>query len=343
MMIRMMIRLGASLLGLTAAFAFAAAPAAADEAKKALPPCSAADSPVMTIGEISALGDAAIGRCVTVEGWALGFFLQADNEARYRQQRTYNDYTSTGAVLGLYGRDRGLEPAIIRATGRIDSCKAVYDRIIAAGEIPFLGGFCHYYHGLVIGAASVTEIGKPDIVRIPAGTAKAGLGNLSPMAGGEARETLRATFAPLLDALVKRDKAALRRLLRIEGGVPLSDDRLEKRIAALTAADSPVSALPADGSAAVEVFGWREPEWADEKTRAGNAAAMANTVSGIVCAAPKRAADQRLWPIDDADTGFAPGRPYICARIFIGALVKGGERITQYMLYPEERAVREPA
>ena len=60
-------------------------------------------------------------------------------------------------------------------------------------------------------------------------------------------------------------------------------------------------------------------------------------------AAPKRAADQRLWPIDDADTGFAPGRPYICARIFIGALVKGGERITQYMLYPEERAVREPA
>ena len=74
-------------------------------------------------------------------------------------------------MLGLYGRDRGLEPAIIRATGRIDSCKAVYDRIIAAGEIPFLGGFCHYYHGLVIGAASVTEIGKPDIVRIPAGTA----------------------------------------------------------------------------------------------------------------------------------------------------------------------------
>jgi hypothetical protein len=339
----MMIRLAASFLGLAAAFAFASAPVAAGEEKKALPACSAADSPAMTIGEISALGDAAIGRCVTVEGWALGFFLQADNEARYRQQRTYNDYTSTGAVLGLYGRNRALEPAIIRATGRIDSCKAVYDRIVAAGEFPFLGGFCHYHHGLVISAASVTEIGKPDIVRIPAAAAQKGLGNLSPMAGGAARETLRATFAPLLDALVKRDEAALRRLLRLEGGVALSDERLEKRIATLTAADSPVSTLPTDGSAAIEVFGWREPEWADEKTRAGNAAAMANTTSGIVCAAPKRTADRRLWPIDDADTGFAPGRPYVCARIFIGALSQGGERITQYMLYPEERAVREPA
>lgn len=335
--------LAASFLGLTAAFFLAAAPAAAQEGKETRAPCSATSSPAMTIGEISALGDAAIGRCVTVEGWALGFFLQAGNEARYRRQRIYNDYGSTGAVLGLYGRDRALEPAIIRATGRIDSCKAVYDRIVAAGEIPFLGGFCHYYNGLVIDATSVAEIGKPDIVRIPAAAAGSGLGNLSPMAESEARATLRATFAPLLDALVKRDREALRRLLRIAGGVPLSDDRLEKRIAALTAADSPVSALPTDGSAAIEVFGWREPLWADEKTRAGNAAAIANTTSGIVCAAPKRTAEQRLWPIDDADIGFARGRPYVCARIFIGALTKGGEGITQYMLYPEERAVREPA
>lgn len=338
----MRLQLAISFLGLGAAAVFGAAPAVAEDQKPAAV-CAAADSPAMTIGEIAALGDAAIGRCVTVEGWALGFFLQAGNEARYRQQRVYNDYTSTGAVLGLYGRDRGAAPAIVRATGRIDSCKAVYDRIVAAGEFPFLGGFCHYYYGLIVNASTVTEVGKPDIVRIPARSIGPGLGNLSPMANGQARETLRATFAPLLDALVKRDEVMLRQLLRIEGGAPLSEDRLAKRVAALTAPDSLASALPADGSAVVEIFGWREPEWADEKTRAGNAAQMANTTSGIVCAAPKRTADQRLWPIDDADVGFARDRPYVCARIFIGALSDGGERITQYLIYPEERVVREPA
>lgn len=336
-----MIRLAAVIIGLGAACA--AMPVRAADGEQAAPACSATDSAAMTIGEITALGDAAVGRCVTVEGWALGFYLQADNEARYRRERVYNDYSSTGAALGLYGRERSLAPAIIRATGRIDSCKAVYDRIVAAGEVPFLGGFCHYHNGLVISASSVTEIGSPDIVRIPAAAAKAGLGNLSPMAEGEARETLRTAFAPLLDALVKRDEAALRQLLRTEGGAPMSDNRLAERIAALTAPDSPVAALPADGSATVEVFGWREPEWANAETRAGKAAEMANTTSGLVCAAPKRAADRRLWPIDDADAGFARGRPYICARIFIGALNEGGERITQYILYPEERAIREPA
>lgn len=337
----MRIRFATLLFGLGATLT--AASAAAQEGEKSVPACSASDSPTMTIGEITALGDTAIGRCVTVDGWALGFFLQADNAARYRQQRSYNDYTSTGAVLGLYGRNRAAPPAIIRATGRIDSCKAVYDRIAAAGDIPFLGGFCHYHYGLVIDASSVTEIGKPDIVRIPAGSAAPGMGNLSPMVDGESRDTLLATFAPLLDALVKRDDAALRQLLRIEGGAPMTEDRLAARVAALTAADSPVSELPSDGSAVVEVFGWREPLWADEKTRAGNAAAMANTTSGIVCAGPPRTARERLWPIVDADAAFASGRPYVCARIFIGALTEGGERVTQYAVYPERRAIREPA
>ena len=50
-----------------------------------------------------------------------------------------------------------------------------------------------------------------------------------------------------------------------------------------------------------------------------------------------------LETIDESDAGFASGRPYICARIFIGALHDGGERITQYAVYPEERAIREPA
>ncbi|WP_432767628.1 MAG: hypothetical protein HEQ22_09260 [Sphingopyxis sp.] len=334
-------RLAAVLMGLAASVAVV--PAAAEAGDEAAPACSAADSPAMTIGEVIALGEAAVGRCVTVEGWALGFFLQADNEARYRQERIYNDYTSTGAALGLYGRDRGAAPAIIRATGRIDSCKAVYDRIVAAGDIPFLGGFCHYHYGLVVNAATVTEIGKPDVVRIPARTASAGLGNLSPMAPGEARDTLGAAFAPLLDALVKRDAAALKSLLRNEAGAAMAEDRLASRVAALTAADSPAAVLPADGTAAIEVFGWREPLWADDQTRVGNAEAMANTTSGIVCAAPQRAAAARLWPIDDADAGFARDRPYLCARIFIGALSEGGERITQYMVYPEERSVREPA
>ena len=73
------------------------------------------------------------------------------------------------------------------------------------------------------------------------------------------------------------------------------------------------------------------------------AAAKRKPAPARKAAAPKRAADARLWPIDDADVGFARGRPYVCAHIFIGALSEGGERITQYLIYPEERAIREPA
>lgn len=333
----MMVRLAALVLTLPAAFILSSAPVAAAEAKKPEPAC-AADSPKMTIGEVIALGDAAIGRCVTVEGWALGFYLQADNEARYRQQRVYNDYSTTGAVLGLYGRNRGADPGIIRATGRIDSCKAVYDRIIAAGEIPFLGGFCHYYHGYVINAGQVDEIGKPDIVRIPAGAARAELGNLSPMAAGAARDALQAAFAPLLAALQTRDEAALKQLLRVESGVPLPDDKLAQRVAALTGPGAATEILPRDTAASVEIFGWREPGWADAGTRAGNAADAAKLVSGIACAAPPATAERRLWPIADADAGFAPGRPYICARVSLPS----GEP-PRYTIYPEERAIREPA
>lgn len=334
----MMVRLAALSLALPAAFLLSSAPVAAAEAKKPEPACAAANSPKMTIGEVIALGDAAIGRCVTVEGWALGFYLQADNEARYRQQRVYNDYSTTGAVLGLYGRNRGADPSIIRATGRIDSCKAVYDRIIAAGDIPFLGGFCHYSHGFVISAETVVELGKPDIVRIPAASARPELGNLSPMAAGAARDALQAAFAPLLTALQTRDEAALKQLLRIEGGVPLSDDKLAQRVAALTAPSAPTAILPRDAAPSVEIFGWREPGWADAQTRAGNAADAAKLVSGIACAAPKSAADRRLWPIADADVGFAPGRPYICAHVFLPS----GEP-PRYLIYPEERRIREPA
>lgn len=123
----------------------------------------------------------------------------------------------------------------------------------------------------------------------------------------------------------------------------MSDDRLTKLVTALTAADSPAAALTGDAGPVTEIFGWHEPAWADAETRAGNAADEEKTTSGIVCTASRRAADAGLWPIDEADTGFASGRPYICARIFIGALREGGERITQYAVYPEERIIREPA
>ncbi|MDZ3832547.1 MAG: hypothetical protein U0S50_12150 [Sphingopyxis sp.] len=299
--------------------------------------CVPAESVETTIPEVIGLGDAAIGKCVTVDGWAIGIFVHAGNEARYRQQSIYNDFSSTGAILGLYGRDLNLDPAIIRATGRIDSCEAIYDRVVAAGGVPFLGGFCHYYKGYVLKAETVAEIGKLDLVRIPARLARPDLGNLSAIQRGGARDRLAAAFAPLLVALRHRDEVALRDFLGQVDGVALPEDQLTKRVAALTEGDTLSAALPKTGDVAVEYFGWREPAWADADSRAGNAEDIEQTVTGLACAGPSLTAERKLWPISSGDGGYAAGRPYVCARIFIGA-----DGVAHYEIFPENRTIREP-
>lgn len=313
--------------------------AAADEGVVASPPaCSVADSPKMTIGEMISLGDAARGRCAALDGWAIGDTLHADNAARYRPQRVYNDYSSTGAILGLYGRTSWSPPAIVHVVGRIGNCDALSDHRKAVGPDAVLGGYCADHRGLFIDAAEVVEAGAPDRVRLTANSAP-GFGNLAPMAQGAARDRLAAAFEPLLSALRMRDRDALQRLLvRQRGGSPVvsfgTASRWDQRVEMLTADDAPVPPLD---DAKVEIFGWRVPLWADDETVAGNRADMKRTVQGIACAAPRADADAGAWPISDVDIAVAPGRPYVCADITINAA--GAAR---YGIAHDRNPAREP-
>ena len=336
----MRIFLIASALVATLAMPFGIVPASgATETEEVSPPvCSVADSPKMTIGGVIKLGDAAIGRCVTVEGWTMHSILWADNEARYHRQRVYNDPSSSGTRMGLYTSDIIGSLTDVRVTGRVDSCEAMTARIEAAGGFVFLKGYCHHLKGMVLHGDIVTKIGEPTLTRLPAASARPELVSLVPMAAGTARERLLAAFAPLSDALRERDREKLSAMLRVSRYGEFPDKRLAPLLAMLTTAGAPMAALPHDGDLAIEVFGWREPLWADKETREGNISDESQTTEGIVCVGPRTTAEKRLWPIQIADTSIARDRPYVCANIFIDAATE-----PKYGLEVEGRPIREPA
>lgn len=335
-------RIALILSALIAAFAtpsvIAPAWAAADTEEAAQPVCSVADSPKMTIGEVIKLGDAAIGRCVTVEGWTMHSILWADNEARYHRERVYNDPSSSGTRMGLYTSDIIGSLTDVRVTGRVDSCEAMTARMEAVGEPVLLKGYCHHLKGMVLHGDIVTKIGEPTLTRVPAASARPELVSLVPMAAGTARERLLAAFAPLSAALRQRDRAKLYAMLRVSRYGEFPDERLNPLLAMLTTADAPMAALSHDGDVAIEAFGWRQPLWADKETREGNVSDESRTTEGIVCVGPRTTGEKRLWPIQAADTSIARDRPYVCADIFIDAAT-----VPKYGLEFEERPIREPA
>lgn len=330
-------RLAYSLFALAVPFGLYSVPATAAESSPK--PTCPADSPGMTVAEIVALGSKAVGRCVSTDGWARGDTLQADNLARYRLQRIYNDPSSTGAILGLYGRDYSLPQVAARVVGRIGDCDALHEQVKTLGPGKVVGGFCSFSKGFYIEANEIKETGPADPVRLTARTAP-GLGNLAPMADGPAREKLAAAFAPLLIAFRAGDRDALQRFLpyRSASGYNVAyigePPRWDRHVAILTEDER----IPLLDDPKVEILGWRTPLWADAETVAGNRADMQRTTRGIACAATQASAAAGLWPILEADAAVAPRRPYICVEISIDA--KG---VAQYSISHDGRPAREPA
>ncbi len=283
------------------------------------------------------------GRCVTVEGIALGPRLYADDAARYRPQTIYNDPSSSGAVIGLYADNRHNGPRRVRVTGRVDSCaamQAMADQRNAAARtsqpenlvITVLNGFCHYFNGLVITQATTTPIsgGPAPLMRIPRGAAGADvsgnpLGNLSPMASGHDRQRLENAGMRLISALLERElairpdaDAALTALLRPIAGGRRSDAEISALINRLKAAGGVFDThwIGENGTRPVfDVLGWREPAWADEASRAAAAQRMdAGVREGFFCGSTARNA-AALWPIDQNDVDNHRSRPYACVRV----------------------------
>lgn len=317
----------------------AAMPAAAQPSNQgpnlAQRPCAAGEARSSTIAEINALGDAAIGQCFFVEGTAVGFWLFADNAARYRRPRAENEPSSSGAVLGLYGRDRGLPPARVRVSGRIDRCERISSAVISEGGIPFLSGYCHYYRGLALYGRTVEEIAPVELTRIVLRDAGV-LGSLRPIVDEAVQQRLLAAASPFFDALDRRDETALRNM------IVQSRQQQENQTAELMAhpAVERWRSLGEISGRASGVLGWHRPTDATAEQRAAWASDAADGPEGYVCSAGLPFAEQGRWPISPADTEIFTDRPYLCVRIWLPA-----DRPPSYSFvvenYPES-AAREP-
>lgn len=288
----------------------------------------------MTIAAITATPTAAVGRCVTVSGIGIGRLIAADVNARYRQERIENDPSSNGAVLGLYHDESFRQPRQLRATGVIGDCAAA-----AANPalLPAQQGYCQYFKGLFLTVASVELLDPVALARLPRGEAPAGLGNLSPLPAGDVRRRMQAAANGFLAALRAGNRAAL---AAMHGGGPngrrpAAD--LARVEALLFSARSPFAALRVPGNATIEIFGWRDPLWADADWRA--ARARTGDLDAIACISvrPNAAA---LWPIDSKDADNTPDRPYACTRIHIGGT--GADAVASFDTEQARTGVAEP-
>jgi hypothetical protein len=314
----------------------AAASAAAQDGPAPVTSCTVTTAQATTIADIIGSPNTAIGRCVAVEGLAIGNQLHADNVARYRPQTRYNDPSSTGAIIGLYGaRQSDVRPQRVRIVGRLGTCADLLARAQRAStpdSIVMLGGYCHYFSGATIDAVTVTAHGDADQVRMPRGRADPALGNIAPMAAGPARDRLMQAAVGLFAGLGTVD--VYRSILRPNNGPPRSDAEINALATRLA-----TGAGTRSGDGVTEIFGWRTPLWAGAEERAGFARQSEQVTEGIACHSirPDAAA---LWPISDSDAFIGGQRPYACARISVDAA--GTPLIEVFGEADEDYDIREP-
>jgi hypothetical protein len=303
---------GAALLGVLATGVATAntQQAVPPSAPVAQPACTEADSPVMTIEQISAAGEAVLGRCVTVEGVALGFRLLANNSAFYASPRDSLAPTSNGVTLGLYGRNRGRPPALVRVRGRANSCERISQSIIAGGGVPFLSGYCHYHQGMIIDGA-VEDIRPFTFVRIPAHSAPDALVSIMPLAPGATRDAMAAAAAPFFAALRDNNTEGMTAMIQA------SQNQQAAQVPQLLSAPAVAAWRAAGAPTTIEYFGWRLPADATSEQRQSFARDAADGPAAIACAASTAFARNNLWPISAADTAIVSGRPYICVRLWL--------------------------
>lgn len=295
-----------------AAFAAITAPAAAQG-------CQRSRAPTVTFAE-AILEERPSTHCVEIEGVVVGRLFVEDEHARYRRERIANDPSSTGAVLGFYSATHFDEPTRVRVVGRLSDCATEQARAEGMAQNPdaivMMTGFCHYFAGRVIFTTHVEPLGRANFSRLLPGQ-PADLGNLSPLADGDARRQMLAAAQRYLVAIRTGDRAALSAM---HGGGPdgrRSRADLDRVLAImLDQPDSPFASLRAEGMVTTEIFGWKPPLWADDVWRAD--IARTGTADAIACFS-ERADAAALWPIDSKDADNIPGRPYACTRIHIGS------------------------
>ncbi len=200
------------MIGASALLALALQASASEEAS-----CTRRTARRATVVQIARQPERFLDRCVTVTGAFAGITLYSGREGMYLVGRYGRDGNRVAANqvhrIGIDNQQmRNLRmryPQETTVTGRVDSCERRSQRIIAAGGIPFLGGYCHYHDGpsIVVSAYSITE---RQYDRLMGEDARQRFGNLAPMSvDGGSRDVIEAAAAAFHQALRARDRARL--------------------------------------------------------------------------------------------------------------------------------------
>lgn len=285
-----------------------------------VPACSAENVEPTTVAQIAASPERYRGRCVQVDGIRYVGIFYHDITALYRRTVRDNDPTSTGQIIGVDSRNRGAPPQRVRIIGRVDTCEARQSRMQAAAaddEIIMLSGYCHYFRGPVLSVANEQVLSADPPARLLRGGTDPALGDLSPLADGPLRTRFAAEAARIFALFEVGDRAGLIEALRAASGTMRRSDADAAALAEyLLAPASPLQAMRGE-DLLIEVYGWREPLWADATWRAEQVANPGPSTANVCLAASPR--DAALLPLSERDAHMLPGRPYGCLRMEIGS------------------------
>lgn len=295
------------MIGFFSALLLAAQPAAETPV-----PCIQAASVMATVEEIAGDPDRYLDRCVTVTGAVAGILMFSGREGMYLAHRFGSDggTSSEGRVhrIGIDRqdiRDFGMDyPQQTTVTGRVDHCERRADRIRAAGGIPFLGGYCHYYDGptIVVDAYSITEKRHE---RMVGEEARRRFGNLALMPKDwPTRPQVEGITAELVTAMRAGDRAKVAELHDFREAETEGQRGVLYRLL-----DDPDSAFAAvrQGPVQTAYFLMAAEDGSPFGRERSDAAA-------IVCFCRIAGCSDR-WPISLNDTAEAPGRPYVCTHV----------------------------
>jgi hypothetical protein len=273
------------------------------------PSCTPEQAVAATIEAITATPDQWLDRCVTLSGIADGIVLHAGLEQMYRTSRFAEngnfDPANLRHQIGIDRQELRGHPQLraratnIQVTGVVDSCQRRSQRIIDAGGIPFLGGYCHYYRGPTVVVSSYT-ISDRQHKRLTGEAARQRVGNLvEPPADWEWRDELERIAANFAAAMRAGDRVRLGELLSY--GSSMEQERIEQILTA------PAYRQLRDGTAGnLKLF----THMIGGRFRSDDS----GHVFAHLCYCRTSDCSGR-WPIASRDADAGRGRPYVCTSI----------------------------
>ena len=277
----------------------------------AQPACTPETATTTTVSAITAAPDQWLDRCVTVPGIASGIQLHQDRDSIYLSSRRGADGNSEpGARRGVIGIDGGelrshaglrARATRITVTGTVDSCERRSQRIVAAGGIPFLGGYCHYFAGPTI-VVRHHAIGREQLDRLTGEGERARVGDLiEPPASWEWRDEMEEIGRRFAAAVHGSDRAALEAM--IAGGTQHKRERVASILNPANASYRFLrEAAPRRTALFVHAAGGSLPT------------SDAEHASAQICYARQEALDV-AWPISSRDADAGADRPYLCIHV----------------------------